>query len=71
MPYHSMSDKESREKIWDDGLHFTPDGYSVMGHHIATRLSDLMMNLEAKDIKSKQETMAGMAREEYSDEART
>jgi hypothetical protein len=42
MPYHSMTDEESRDEIWDDGLHFTEHGYSVMGDHIASRLVDLV-----------------------------
>lgn len=56
MPYHSIADEESRDKIWHDGLHFTEHGYSVMGDHIASRLVDLvaerqrLTNLEAKDI---------------------
>jgi lysophospholipase L1-like esterase len=41
MPYHTMS-KESRDDIWDDGLHFTPKGYGVMGNHIANRLIELV-----------------------------
>ena len=30
MPYHSMGEEE-RERIWDDGLHFTPEGYERVG----------------------------------------
>lgn len=41
MPYHAMS-KESRDDVWDDGLHFTPNGYGVMGEHIASRLVGLV-----------------------------
>jgi hypothetical protein len=64
MPYHSMTDEESRDKIWDDGLHFTPHGYSVMGDHIASRLVELMAEsqgqteLEAKDEDGKQEAFS-------------
>lgn len=56
MPYHSMTDEESRDEIWDDGLHFTEHGYSVMGDHIASRLVDLvaesqrLTKLDAKDV---------------------
>ena len=51
MPYHSMSE-ESREKIWDDGLHFTPYGYSVMGGHIANRLVDILGTMVKEDERT-------------------
>jgi lysophospholipase L1-like esterase len=41
MPYHSLSEEE-REKIWDDGLHFTPKGYERMGELIAGRMGELL-----------------------------
>jgi hypothetical protein len=53
-----MTDEASRDEIWDDGLHFTEHGYSVMGDHIASRLVELVAesqgrtNLEAKIDKA-------------------
>ncbi|KAG9243385.1 putative GDSL-like lipase/acylhydrolase [Calycina marina] len=41
IPYHAM-DKEEREKIWDDGLHLTPEGYERMGKVVAERLVELI-----------------------------
>jgi hypothetical protein len=58
MPYHSMANEESRDETWDDGLHFTQHGYSIIGDHIASRLVDLMAesqartNLETKNAKA-------------------
>ena len=47
--YHSMSE-ETRDEIWDDGLHLTPKGYSVMGEHIANRLLELYASMiESRD----------------------
>jgi len=28
--YHGVP-REERDKYWDDGIHFTPDGYDVIG----------------------------------------
>ncbi len=53
MPYHSMSE-EDRDQIWDDGLHLTPYGYSVMGGHIAKRLVELLE--EILDLKVEGDT---------------
>lgn len=35
-------DEDSREKIWDDGLHLTSEGYKVMGDVIAVRVFELL-----------------------------
>lgn len=51
MPYHSES-KETREEIWDDGLHFTPYGYNVMGDYIAQCLVKLLPIVE-KEVNVK------------------
>ena len=53
MPYHSMSE-ENREQIWDDGLHFTPYGYNVMGDHIAKRLVDILATMTKEDEMAEQ-----------------
>ncbi|KAL1968087.1 hypothetical protein VTN77DRAFT_2217 [Rasamsonia byssochlamydoides] len=41
LPYHSMPENQ-REKIWDDGLHLTDEGYDLMGKLIAGRLIELL-----------------------------
>jgi lysophospholipase L1-like esterase len=45
MPYHGESE-ENRKEIWDDGLHFTPYGYNVMGDFIAQRMVELLPTVE-------------------------
>lgn len=35
-------DEEEQDRIWDDGLHFTPAGYDMMGEVVADRLIDLL-----------------------------
>ncbi|PVH72044.1 GDSL-like Lipase/Acylhydrolase [Cadophora sp. DSE1049] len=41
IPYHSMPSAE-RDDIWDDGLHFTPQGYERVGLMVARRLLELL-----------------------------
>lgn len=31
-----------RDKIWDDGLHLTKDGYKMIGNAIASRMIELL-----------------------------
>ena len=45
IPYHSMSRRE-QEEIWDDGLHFTPEGYERMGELVAKRLLEVIGEVE-------------------------
>ncbi|EAW08776.1 SGNH/GDSL hydrolase family protein [Aspergillus clavatus NRRL 1] len=45
--YHGTSE-EWQEKIWDDGLHLTAEGYDFMGEMIAERLIEL---IKAKKIE--------------------
>ena len=35
-------DEDLREKLWDDGLHLTSEGYKVMGDVIAVRMFELL-----------------------------
>lgn len=35
-------DEQRRKKIWDDGLHFTDEGYDLMGEVISERLLELL-----------------------------
>lgn len=37
MPYHNM-DLEKRERLWDDGLHFTEEGYKEIGIMVGEKL---------------------------------
>ena len=45
MPYFSM-DEDLRDKIWDDGLHLTEDGYEMMGDAIASRMMELLQECD-------------------------
>lgn len=35
-------DTDAQDRIWDDGLHFTPVGYDLMGDVVADRLIELL-----------------------------
>lgn len=39
-----------RDEIWDDGLHFTPEGYERVGVIVANRMIELL----AGDVKDAQ-----------------
>jgi len=39
-------DEAERSEIWDDGLHFTPEGYERMGGLIGERLIELIKETE-------------------------
>lgn len=41
IPYASL-DEATREKLWDDGLHLTSEGYNMMGDLIARRLFEIL-----------------------------
>lgn len=41
IPYASL-DEATREKLWDDGLHLTKEGYDMMGDLIAGRLFEIL-----------------------------
>ncbi|KAH7419702.1 SGNH hydrolase-type esterase domain-containing protein [Cadophora sp. MPI-SDFR-AT-0126] len=41
IPFHAMPEAE-RDEIWDDGLHFTPEGYQRVGLLVADRLIELL-----------------------------
>ena len=49
IPYATL-DQAERERLWDDGLHLTGEGYKMMGDVIAIRLYEIMQDL----AKSKQ-----------------
>ena len=39
---YNTLDAETREKLWDDGLHLTGEGYKLMGDVIAARLFEIL-----------------------------
>ncbi|KAK4240323.1 SGNH hydrolase-type esterase domain-containing protein [Achaetomium macrosporum] len=41
VPYWGMSEKD-RERYWDDHLHFTPDGYDLIGNKVGTELVSIL-----------------------------
>jgi hypothetical protein len=42
VPFWDMPE-EKRGEIWDDGLHFTPRGYDLIGRIIADRILELIV----------------------------
>ena len=44
--------EEERHDIWDDGTHFTPRGYDLMGTTIAARVVELVKEREDGVAKS-------------------
>ena len=49
IPYHAMA-QEQRAKIWDDGLHFKPAGYDLMGNVITDRLRAILFGTTISKI---------------------
>ncbi|RQM05218.1 hypothetical protein DH86_00004242, partial [Scytalidium sp. 3C] len=41
MPYWNMTD-DQRQELWSDGLHFTAEGYELMGSIISDRLFEII-----------------------------
>ena len=52
-------DDNVRDKIWDDGLHLTKDGYEMMGDAIASRMMELLQ--ECDDPKNGGKKVSGDA----------
>jgi lysophospholipase L1-like esterase len=48
MPYHSLS-KEERKVVWDDGLHFTAEGYRRIGEMVGKMLAGILNDGEEDD----------------------
>lgn len=44
VPYFALKEAK-RDKIWDDGLHLTEEGYKMMGAAIAAHLIKLLQSL--------------------------
>ncbi|KAL2024207.1 hypothetical protein VTK56DRAFT_9363 [Thermocarpiscus australiensis] len=43
VPYYSLSE-EDKKKYWDDHLHFTPDGYDLIGNKVGNALVSLIVS---------------------------
>jgi hypothetical protein len=41
VPYYSLSDAD-KAKYWDDHLHFTPDGYDLIGNKVGMALVSIL-----------------------------
>ena len=39
-------DLRQRKSIWDDGLHFKPKGYDLIGQEVANKLIELLAKIE-------------------------
>lgn len=48
VPYHTM-DEEQREMFWDDGLHFTEEGYKLIGELVGRRLVEVIEQEQAEE----------------------
>ncbi|KAH6854652.1 SGNH hydrolase-type esterase domain-containing protein [Chaetomium sp. MPI-CAGE-AT-0009] len=46
VPYYSMSESD-RKKYWDDHVHFTPDGYDMIGNKVGIALVSLLAKEKA------------------------
>ncbi|KAJ4290102.1 hypothetical protein N0V88_006608 [Collariella sp. IMI 366227] len=56
IPYFSMSAKD-RERYWDDHLHFTPDGYDMIGNKVGIALvtAEEEEDIQGDDTKFEEE----------------
>lgn len=48
IPYHDI-DEEERKAIWDDGLHFTEEGYERIGLIVGRRLLGIIAYGEGRE----------------------
>ena len=46
VPYFSMSEAD-RERYWDDAVHFTPDGYDLIGQKVGQALVSMLVKDKA------------------------
>jgi lysophospholipase L1-like esterase len=69
IPYFSMPEAR-RKEIWDDGVHFTPEGYDLMGSIIANRLMELELKLKhgVNDTNEKTVPKVVVAEEKFEEE---
>lgn len=52
IPYAS-ADEATRDRLWDDGLHLTGEGYKMMGDAIAARLFEILQGSQlSPDVDS-------------------
>ncbi|KXX76134.1 hypothetical protein MMYC01_206298 [Madurella mycetomatis] len=47
--YYSMSDTD-KERYWDDHLHFTPDGYDLIGNKVGIALVSIMAREKTNEL---------------------
>ncbi|CZR50408.1 related to esterase [Phialocephala subalpina] len=45
MPYHDITEEERKQR-WDDNLHFTPEGYEMIGEIVGERLVKILKDIE-------------------------
>lgn len=67
VPYFSLSDAE-RKKYWDDRVHFTRDGYALIGQNVGKEMVSLLKGEGSKDEGSKAEAPARRKRAFRDDE---
>lgn len=48
VPYFAMSE-DDRKLYWDDRIHFTPDGYDLIGKKVGMALVSLLVKDKFKD----------------------
>lgn len=54
VPYFALEEAK-RDKIWDDGLHLTEEGYKMMGDAIAAHMIKMLQSLgSVKNVRSPQ-----------------
>jgi len=52
VPYFALEEAK-RDKIWDDGLHLTEEGYKMMGDAIAAHMIKMLQSLgSVKNVRS-------------------
>lgn len=59
IPYATLDEAE-RDRLWDDGLHLTREGYKMMGNVIGVRLFEILQEqTNAKNVASTKEDIQG------------
>jgi lysophospholipase L1-like esterase len=52
MPYHSLSAAD-QNVLWDDGLHFTPKGYEMIGNLVAAKMIEILGEKPRAEVEVK------------------
>ncbi|KAH8820419.1 SGNH hydrolase-type esterase domain-containing protein [Xylogone sp. PMI_703] len=64
MPYWNMTE-DQRQVLWDDGVHFTTEGYDLMGSIVSDRLFEIVSENDMMgEISSESLLGAGLLRQE-------